>query len=404
MRKILITMALLLVASFSFAQKENVREAKKIANSAGDFNKAEQLINEALQNPETKDDPETWNIAGLVQQKYNEEEMKKAYLNQNYDTARVYNSVLNMFEYYMKCDDLAQLPDSKGKVKNKYRKSNSSVLLVDRPNLINGGIYYFNNDQNEPALKFFSTYIESTFHPIFEGKKLAETDTLLSQTAYFASLAATKLEKYDKVVEFAPLAKDDKEFGSYAMEFLALAYQSIGDTVKWAETLQEGLKKYPDNEYFFGNLIDYYNKNELYDEAMDFADGMIASHPDNSFYVYVKGFLYHNMKDYDNALKFYEKTIEIDPSYAEAYSNIGLVYSIKGQEYSENATTDINDPQYAKDQEVLKDFYIKAKPYYEKARELAPDNKQLWLQGLYRVYYILDMGKEFEEIEKLMGV
>ncbi len=404
MRKILITMALLLVASFSFAQKENVREAKKIANSAGDFNKAEQLIKDALQNPETKDNPETWDIAGLVQQKYNEEEMKKAYLNQQYDTARVYNSVLSMFEYYMKCDDLAQLPDSKGKIKNKFRKSNSSVLLVDRPNLINGGIYYFNNDQNEPALKFFSTYIESTFHPIFEGKNLAETDTLLSQTAYFASLAATKLEKYDKVAEFAPLAKDDKEFGSYAMEFLALAYQNLGDTVKWAETLQEGLKKYPDNEYFFGNLIDYYNKNELYDEAMDFADGMIASHPDNSFYVYVKGFLYHNMKDYDKALEFYKKTVEIDPTYAEAYSNIGLVYSIKGQEFSENATTDINDPQYAKDQETLREFYLEAKPNYEKARELAPDNKQLWLQGLYRVYYILDMGEEFEEIEKLMGM
>lgn len=50
----------------------------------------------------------------------------------------------------------------------------------------------------------------------------------------------------------------------------------------------------------------------------------------------------------------------------------------------------------------LKTFYEKAKPYYEKARELKPDQKDLWLNGLYRVYYNLQMGPEFEEIEKLM--
>ena len=38
----------------------------------------------------------------------------------------------------------------------------------------------------------------------------------------------------------------------------------------------------------------------------------------------------------------------------------------------------------------------------EAARELKPDQKDLWLNGLYRVYYNLQMGPEFEEIEKLM--
>ena len=402
MRKILITMALLAVTGFAFAQKGNVKEAKRIATNAGDFNNAEKLIGEALVNAETKDDPETWNVAGFVQQKYNEDEMKKAYLNQKYDTTRVYNSVLKMFEYYLKCDDMAQIPDSKGKVKNKYRKNNSNVLLVDRPNLINGGIHFFNNGENEHALDFFSTYVESTFHPIFEGKDLAKKDTLLSQTAYFASLAAIKVEDYEKVIKYAPYAKEDPEVGGYALEFLSLAYEATGDTAQWVATLKEGLLKHRDNAYFFGNLIDYYNRNELYDEAMAFADGMINENPENAFAVYVKGFLYHNMKDYDKAIEFYKKTIEIDPTYSEAYSNIGLVYSIQGQDFSATATNDINDPQYAKDQETLKNFYKEAKPYYEKARELEPDNSQLWLQGLYRVYYMLDMGAEFEEIEKLM--
>ena len=110
------------------------------------------------------------------------------------------------------------------------------------------------------------------------------------------------------------------------------------------------------------------------------------------------------MEDYDNALTYYKKTIEIDPNYAEAYSNIGLIYCLKAQDFSSKATSDMNDPKYNEDMATLKSFYEQAKPYYEKARELKPDQKDLWMNGLYRVYYNLQMGPEYEEIEKMMGM
>ena len=34
-----------------------------------------------------------------------------------------------------------------------------------------------------------------------------------------------------------------------------------------------------------------------------------------------------------------------DREYAEAYSNVGLVYLMKAQDYADKATTDINDPK-----------------------------------------------------------
>ena len=49
-----------------------------------------------------------------------------------------------MCQYYFKCDELAQIPNEKGKIKNKYRKANSSAILGERGNLINGGIQYYN--------------------------------------------------------------------------------------------------------------------------------------------------------------------------------------------------------------------------------------------------------------------
>ncbi len=402
MKRVLFSMVLLMVAGFSFAQVKSVKEAKAIAEEAKpDFAKAQQLINEALVNPETKDDANTWNTAGLVQKKINEKENEKAYLRQPYDTAKSFNSLYNMFEYFLKCDELEQIPNEKGKIKFKYRKGNASTMLMERPNLINGGIYFFNQDNNKDAFKFFAMYIDAAKSKMLEKEDLMNKDTLLTQIAYYATLAASKDENYQAVLKYAPIAAKDKESGKYGMEFLAGAYKALNDTTNWISTLKEGIQMYPDYSFFFGHLVDYYSNTGKFDEAMIFADDMIAKDPTNPFFLYVKGYLYQNMKDYDNAIKFYKKTVEADPNYAEAYSNLGLVYCTQGLDYTEKVTTDFNDPSYAAEQAKIKKFYEEARPYYEKARALKPDQRDLWLNGLYTIYYKLNLP-EFDEIEKLM--
>ena len=403
MKRVLFSMVLLLAAGFTFAQEKSVKEAKSIANDVKpDFAQAEKLINEALNNAETKDNAETWDVAGFIQKRINEKEMENAYLRKPYDTLKVYNSALNMCKYYFKCDELAQIPNEKGKIKNKFRRSNSAAILAARPNLINGGIQFFNLDKNKEALDFFATYVDIAINPMFEKENLLQTDTVLPQIAYYASLAAAKMEDYPSVLKYAPYAKEDKEVGKYAMEFISTALKAQGDTVKWIASLKDGIQKYPEHSFFFGHLIDYYSNNNKFDEAMQFADDMLAKDPNNTFYLYVKGYLYHNMKAYEKDIEFYNKNIEVDPNYAEAYSNLGLIYCLQAQDFSEKATTDVNNPKYKEDQATLKVFYEKARPNYEKARELKPEQKDLWLNGLYRVYYNLQMGPEFDEIEKLM--
>lgn len=404
MKRVLFSMVLLMAVSFVFAQEKNIKEAKSIANEVKpDFAKAEELINAALTNPETKDDAATWDVAGFIQKRINEKEMENAYLRKPYDTLKVYNSILNMYDYFIKCDELAQVPNEKGKIKNKYRKANAATMLAERPNLINGGIQYFNLNKNEEALKFFAAYVDAATLPMLEKENLLEKDTILPQVAYYATLAADRVGNKDAVMKYAPYALKDKEGGKFAMQLMSDAYKAKGDTAKWVESLKEGIVKFPDNQYFFANLVDYYSSSNQNDKAMQFADDMLSKEPNNKLYLYVKAYLYHNMKDYDKAIEFYKKTIEVDPEYAEAYSNLGLVNLMKAQDFSDKAPTDINDPKYAEAQAAIKKFYETAKPYYEKARQLKPDQKDLWLQGLYRVYYNLNMGPEFEEIEKLMN-
>jgi tetratricopeptide (TPR) repeat protein len=184
---------------------------------------------------------------------------------------------------------------------------------------------------------------------------------------------------------------------------MATAYKAQADTAKWVETLKEGIQKYPQHAFFFGHLIDYYSNTNKYGEAMQFADDMLNKDPNNTFYLYVKGYLYHNMKDDDKAIQFYQKKQLKLILKRRSLFNLGLINCLQAQDYASKTTADVNDPKYSKEQAKIKKFYEEARPYYEKARDLKPDQKDLWIQGLYRIYYNLNLGKEFEEIDKLMN-
>ena len=57
MKRVLFSMVLLMAVSFSFAQMKNVKEAKSIANDVKpNFKQAEQLIEEAMKNPERSEE------------------------------------------------------------------------------------------------------------------------------------------------------------------------------------------------------------------------------------------------------------------------------------------------------------------------------------------------------------
>ena len=61
MKRVLLTVALCVAASVSFAQKKAVNEAQSIAKgTTPDFSEARTLIKGALENPETKDKGKTF--------------------------------------------------------------------------------------------------------------------------------------------------------------------------------------------------------------------------------------------------------------------------------------------------------------------------------------------------------
>ena len=387
------------------AQKA-VKEAQKLADTqGGDLKQAQNLIDGAIKYPEITAQPDVWNAAGTIQKKLFEAEQQKLYLQQTTDFDKMYSSLYNVYTNFFKCDEVEKnAVDKKGRpVKVKYHEPNKKFLKDNRGWLINGGVKYYNEDKdNEKALKYFSLYIESAKNPMLANDSAIVNDTLVTQIAYYASLASMQLKNYESVLKFTPVVKEDATYSRYGYEFTASAYREMGDTVKWIAELQEGVKKYPDHNYFVGNLLDYYNNSGKFNEALEFANDMVVKDPNDSFMQYVKGYLCQNLKKYDEAIAAYKAAIAIKPDYAEAHSNLGLIYCTLARDYQDKIPTNLSNAQYKKEVENVKGYYRDAKPHYETVRQLAPEKKEMWLNGLYSIYYMLNMGPQLEEIEKLM--
>ena len=79
----------------------------------------------------------------------------------------------------------------------KLKTNTEAPTLAERPNLINGGIQYFNLNKNEDALKYFAAYVDAATLPMMEKENLLEKDTILPQVAYYATLAADRVGDKD---------------------------------------------------------------------------------------------------------------------------------------------------------------------------------------------------------------
>ena len=391
------------------AANKVLREAQGQLNSPeGDINKANTLIEAALENKHTASNPDTWYTAGKIQNVIYDKENEKMFLQQTYDQDKFFGSLSKMFDYYIKCDELEQLPNAAGKVVVKYRPETSELLSRLRINLVSGGVTYFNADNNEKAFELFAKYIDVADEPLLAAYNLMESDSLICEIAYYATLAGLKLEDYNKALQYVDLAMAKEDVAQKAVEYKAMSYLNLGDTINWLKTLKVGVEKYPEVQYFYSNLISYYNTNGNTEDLMAFADEMLEKNP-LPIFRFVKGFVYQNMSEYEKAIEEYKVAIEQDPNYTGAYRNLGICYCQLAQNASDKMTNlNMKSKAYKEQKEVVTSYYRLALPIYEHLRKIDdgtdPDVRNAWTNGLYTCYYMLNMGKEFEEIEKIVNM
>ena len=407
MKKVLFTVALLAGAFAASAQVSVVKEAKAMKKDPA---AAAKVLEAALTNPETANDPNTWQLAGDLQKAIYDEENMKMYLpGGQADMPKMYNAMLKMFDYYLKCDEVELAGVANGTIKKaKLRKKNQETLLKVRPNLANGGVEAFNVNNYEEAQKYFGLFVDVVENPMFADQAAAlKADTLNSLYANYATMAAGLRDPKDvaSVIKYGNIGKENASEGWRALMFMAEVYgdKEQGDSIKWLETIKEGAQRFPEQDFFVGNIMDYYLQRGMVDEGLAQIDQLIAAN-EKPYFLYVKGVLLYEKKDYAGAQAALDKVIAAGGDLvAEAYAKKGDCYFFPAQKIvEENSALSIDDPKYNANEAKIKEAYEQAKPFYEKAKELEPDNQQIWGQMLLRIYWTLNKA-EYEALEKEMG-
>ena len=407
MKRVLLTVALCVAASASFAQKKVVNEAQSIAKgSNADFGEARTLIKGALENPETKDDAKTWYVAGFIEDQQFNTERAKQILGQQPNEPVMYEALYGILPYFQKAYELDQLPNEKGKVKPKYTKDIKSILSANHVYLFNGGAYYFDKQEYKKAYDFFNQYVEISELPMFAGTQTAEKDSTFMTVQFYAAAAASLAKDSRLAIAALERAKNTPYRQYDVYQYLCYEYgeaRTAQDSVMLEKTFEEGMQVFPDSAFFLNNLINTYIYSNRNEKALEMLNVAIQKNPNDANLYNVMGRVYETgLKDYANAEKNFQIALEKDPNLTDALSNIGRIYYNQGVNKLSEANM-INDSK--KSQEELgmaKDLFKKALPYYKKAHEAEPEKMDNMI-ALRGIYYNLNMGPELEAIEAEMN-
>ena len=406
MKKVLFTTVLCLIVGFSYAQKKALNDAKnEIKNNAPNFTEARANIQSALEDPETKDLAETWYVAGSIETKLFDNESAKELIPNNPakpDYKSMYEALWNSIPFFLKSDSLDQFPDAKGKVKPKYRKDIKSIITANRPYFINGGAYHLDEKDYKMAYEFFDMYLNIPEFEMFKGDKEAANkfvkDSLYIQIQYYAAVSASQMGDSYKAIALYEELKDKNYNTDEVFKFLCYEYDLLKDTVNLYRTFEEGSIRFPSDIYYLFNLINLNLASLQYDEAIQRLTQVINDSPPNAQLYNVLGVVYENTKEIEQAKSTFAKAMEIDPEYADAIGNYGRLFFNEALEDQTKANDIVDNTEYRKAIAQVKDKFRFALPYFEKAHQLKPQERDYML-GLRAIYYGLDMGDELERIE-----
>jgi tetratricopeptide (TPR) repeat protein len=405
MKKIILSLFVLLSFIYGYAQKANVSKARNIAlTENGDYDQARELIKEALNDPTTKDDARTWFTAGLIGYQQSDNLYKNALIGQQYDQDVKGKALMEAYNYFLIADSIDHLPDVKGKVKPRFRKdikANLKDMYETSQHLLGYGAYLFDEKKYAEALDAFDAFLSIPKMPMMNNE--IALDTTYYQIQYFAGYSALLLERHDKAISLYNEAKTGTFKPELVYQALAEEYAAVKDTVNYINTLEEGFKKFPAEPVFVQLLINHYFQKGDNESAARYLNSAIALEPNVPQYHFLQGFLLEQDGKVDEAKATYEKALEMKVDYPEPMIGIGRLYYNRAVALLDEASN-ISDTQLYNAEKMRADqIFRESLPYFEKAAELSPDDRETKMT-LRSLYYRLQMDDKFNAISQELGL
>ena len=395
MKKIIFTALVAAFATTSFAQ-DIVKQMK-----GQSYSDAVSTLNSALSGLSAEQKAKGYNQ--LVEIGYPDaskayETITLASMQKNKVEFSTYTAIVNALNDAVKCDEFDNQPNDKGKVAPKFRKKNADRLANFRSVLINAA-----NETTDPdqKLSLANAYINSSESPLF-AEVLKNGDQYIGYAQFFAAAAYYNKENWNKAAEYAEKALKFDDVKENAEQYLVSALTKNLKTK--ADTLAY-LKKLNDinADKYMAQIASLYNQIGEKELSNKILNDAIAKDPNNKMAYAIKGENAMNAKDWDEAIKNFKKTVEIDPEFVAVWFNLGVCASSKGfdlnEQLSENGRlTPENDAK-------VKDALKEAMGYYEKVRSLDPNREKVsnWPYQLRMIYNALGETDKANEISKMLG-
>ena len=395
-RKIIYTFGFLLMTMPAMAQKKEINTARNWIKSGKNFDKAEQSMMTLLNDSANRNNEKIWSVLFESLRKQYAAVNEKFYLKQKYDTVALFDIASRMFTVMASYDSIDAMPGKDGKINPQYRKDNSALLNSLRPNLYNGGLFFIRKKNFPTAYNFFDQYIETANQPLFAAYRYAEKDKHLPEAAYWAVYCAYKMKDTKKTLHHTYLALKDTAHYEMMLQYLAATYYQEGDTTRMLETLKEGFKRYPLSAFFYPHLIDHYSKKQQWNEILDLTNEALRKDSLNETFLLAKSSVLLNLGQYKKSYQISKNLLARNDSLPEASLNAGLALYNQGVDIDKIAVKTASQRR-----DILK-YYRQALPYIEMYRKRCPDRKDKWALPLYTIYLNLNMGKQFDEIDKIL--
>lgn len=380
-----------IVATSCMGQRRQLQEARVIVKGNKGYDKAEKLMTDLLKDSSNLDNPRIYDMWLLAVEKQYGQLNERMYKKEVVDTTKFFELTRRMFTIATRLDSLDMKPDKKGRVNPEFRKENAQKLTGYRPNLFYGGTYYLRKGEFLTAYDFFELYIDCSRQPLFDDYNLLNSDPRMGETAYWATYCGFKMNDPILTLRYVTLARRDTAKLAYTLQYQADAWRKLNDNEKYMEIVREGFEYFPKSPYFFPRLMDSYTEKGNYEKALAFADKALATDSTNTLFLLAKSTMLLNLGRYAECLDYSKCLIAQDSMAAEGFYNAGTACL--------NIALRMDSRKYKKQ---ITRMYQQALPYMETYRKLAPQETQKWGDALYRIYFNLNMGKQFDEIDKIL--
>ncbi|MCS7035574.1 MAG: hypothetical protein RMJ33_05890 [Saprospiraceae bacterium] len=421
------TVAILIALAYAItaaqAQEDPVKLSKQAARaltsynmdpsgSAAKLDEAKTKIDQALNAESVQGMVSAWQTKGEIYSTIVQRDMMMRQINPSAKLSGD-NDALAAYEAFEKAYNLAT---------KKFEKSDAAKGIAEiQSYLVNIGLMKYEAQAYDKAYRSFDALVRS--HDILKAEKIKsylddpeQYQNQLYVTALCGQLAGlnNEAEKYYMRLYEQGNAQAAVYEGLYQIK-TAKGEEAVAERI-----LKEGRQKYPnDGALLFAEINLYLKKGEL-DGLITRLKQAIEQEPNNLSLFITLGSVYDNLYQreaqaknnakateyFNEAKKYYEKAIEIDPKSNDAYYSLGALYYNKAAARTQDLNALPQDDysaatikKYQQMQKEIMALFDEALPYFQKSESLDPNdtNTLIALSEIYARKDDLEKANEFKK-------